>query len=484
MISLGNKNIGKTGVDWGSVIIFFVLMILGWINIYATVYDEAGVVGFDFSQRYGSQLIWMGICVVAAVIIMLIDDIYYHVLAYPFYVLMILALLSTLVFGVEIKGNTSWIRLGGFSIQPAEFGKIAVALALAKVMSSPHFTLNNRRDVLVVLGILVLPMLIITFLQHDTGSAVVYLAFMIMLFREGLNPWIYVVLGMVVTVFVFSFIVKPGVLIAIVLLICVAIEGVMNGRWKQKLQYLAVVGLSSVLLFILLNLMFTRPVSYYVCLLTASVLSLGLVAMYMYRNKLKNVFISISLFFGSLVFYETVELVFGKLPMHQQKRILNLLGVESDIHNVGYNVVQSKIAIGSGGFSGKGYLKGTQTQYDFVPEQSTDFIFSTVGEEWGFIGSAVVLGLFCWLILRLVRMAERMQEPFGRVYCYCVASLFFMHVVINVGMTVGLMPVIGIPLPLFSYGGSSLLAFTILFFIAVKLDSSRKESGGYGAGRK
>lgn len=478
MITLANGNTRKVRIDWLSVGVFFLLMAVGWMNIYAAVYDESGVAGFDFSQKYGSQLMWMGICVVVAAVILLIDDIFFHVISWPFYIFMIVALLATIFLGTEINGARSWIKLGGFSIQPAEFAKIATALALARLMSSYHFNLQNVKDMLASFGVIVLPMAIIYF-QNDTGSALVFASFLIVLFREGLNPWFYVALGMALFLFIFSFIVTPATLLAMTLVICVIIEGVMNGNWKQKLQYLAVVALVSALAYVVLNFA-TGGVRFYPVLLVTIILSMGLVAVYAYRNRLRNVIICVSLFFVSVLFSGTIDYVFDNmLQVHQQKRILDLLGVETDIYNWGYNVHQSKIAIGSGGFFGKGFLKGTQTQYDFVPEQSTDFIFCTVGEEWGFLGSAIVLGLFCLLIVRLIRMGERMQEPFGRIYCYGVASVFFFHVMVNVGMTIGLMPVIGIPLPLFSYGGSSLLAFTILFFIAVKLDSSRQETGEF-----
>lgn len=483
MITLGKHNIKKGGVDWISVGIFALLAVLGWMNIYAAVFDESGVAGFDMSQKYGSQLMWMGVCVVVAVIIMFIDDIYYHVMAYPFYAFMIVVLIATLFIGTEVNGAKSWLRFGGFTVQPVEFAKIAVALALARLMSSYHFNLNSWKNALLAFGVIALPMAIIV-LQNDTGSAIVFASFLLVLFREGLNPWLYAALGMAILVFVLSFLVTPATLLAVIIIICVLIEGFLNGHWKLKVQYLAAVALVSTTLYILLNLAFSAQVSYYLCLLITSLISLVPVGIYAYRNKLKNVIICGALFIGSLLFAGGVDYVFDNmLQVHQQKRILNLLGVETDVYKWGYNVNQSKIAIGSGGFFGKGYLKGTQTQYDFVPEQSTDFIFCTVGEEWGFLGSALVLGLFCLLIIRLIRMGERMQEPFGRIYCYGAASVFLFHVIVNVGMTIGIMPVIGIPLPLFSYGGSSLLAFTILFFIAVKLDSRRNDAGEYGGGK-
>lgn len=466
---------GKSGVDWISVGIFFLLMTLGWMNIYAAVFDESASEGFTLASRYGSQLLWIGVCVVTAAIVMLIDEIYYHIVAYPFYFAMLLLLVATLFIGTDVNGARSWIRIGGFSLQPAEFAKFATALALARYMSEYNFSMSNRKSRLLALLLLAAPMVVI-FLQNDTGSAIVFASFLIVFYREGLNGWIYVALGMTVFLFVFSFLWTPAALLAAIIVICTVLEGIMNKGWTKNIRYLAALALASIAIYIVANALFHRYVEYYWCLLLSACLSLAAVGLYAWRRKLKNVLICIGMFIGSVAFTGIVDTVFDHMQLHQQKRILNLLGVESDLREWGYNVNQSKIAIGSGGFLGKGYLQGTQTKYDFVPEQSTDFIFCTVGEEWGFLGSAIVLGLFCWLILRLIRMGERQQETFGRVYCYGVASIFLFHVLVNVGMTIGIMPVIGIPLPLFSYGGSSLFAFTLLFFVAVKLDSRRRES--------
>lgn len=473
--SKSNPGMAKSGVDWISVAIFFVLMALGWMNIYAAVFDESASAGFTLASRYGSQLVWIGVCVATAVAIMLIDEIYYHILAYPLYFAMILLLIATLFIGTDVNGARSWIRLGGFSLQPAEFAKFATALALARYMSEYNFSMSSRKSRLLAFLLLAAPMAVIL-LQNDTGSAIVFASFLIVFYREGLNGWIYVALGMTVFLFVFSFLWTPAALLAAVIVVCTVLEGVMNRRWSNNVRYLAAVALASIVVYVLTNSLFTCEIPYYWCLLLSALLSLAAVGIYAWRAKLRNVLLCIGLFIGSIAFTGIVDTVFDHMQLHQQKRILNLLGVESDLREWGYNVNQSKIAIGSGGFFGKGYLQGTQTKYDFVPEQSTDFIFCTVGEEWGFVGSALVLGLFCWLILRLIRMGERQQETFGRVYCYGVASIFLFHVLVNVGMTIGIMPVIGIPLPLFSYGGSSLFAFTLLFFVAVKLDSRRRES--------
>ena len=457
------------GLDWITILVYTVLVLMGWVNIYAAVYDEAHSSIFDISQRYGSQLIWIGVSAFIAISILLIDDKYYHILAYPLYWFSILVLIGVLLFGKEVNGAKSWL----FGIQPSEFVKFTTALALARYMSSYSFDIRNLKHLLHVAILLGLPVLIVM-LQNDTGSALVFGSFLFMLYREGFNGWVYIALIMIISLFIFSFLLEPTALLIVLILVCVVGEGMTNGNWRSKAIYLAGLALGSTLIYTVCQLLLSIDISWYLSILIAATLSIGVVILYAYRYKINNILTFILLFFGSLGFTYTVDYVFNNvLQIHQQKRILDLLGLESDLSHWGYNVNQSKIAIGSGGFSGKGFLEGTQTKFNFVPEQSTDFIFCTVGEEWGFIGSAIVIILFVILILRLIRMGERQQEPFGRIYCYCVASVFLFHITINIGMTIGIMPVIGIPLPFFSYGGSSLIAFTILLFVAIKLDASK-----------
>lgn len=457
------------GLDWITILVYTVLVLMGWVNIYAAVYDEAHSSIFDISQRYGMQLIWIGVSAFIAISILLIDDKYYHILAYPLYWFSILVLIGVLLFGKEVNGAKSWL----FGIQPSEFVKFTTALALARYMSSYSFDIRNLKHLLHVAILLGLPVLIVM-LQNDTGSALVFGSFLFMLYREGFNGWVYVALLMIISLFIFSFLLEPTALLIVLILVCVVGEGMTNGNWRSKAIYLAGLALGSTLIYTVCQLLLSIDISWYLSILIATTLSIGVVILYAYRYKINNILTFILLFFGSLGFTYTVDYVFNNvLQIHQQKRILDLLGLESDLSHWGYNVNQSKIAIGSGGFSGKGFLEGTQTKFNFVPEQSTDFIFCTVGEEWGFIGSAIVIILFVILILRLIRMGERQQEPFGRIYCYCVASVFLFHITINIGMTIGIMPVIGIPLPFFSYGGSSLIAFTILLFVAIKLDASK-----------
>lgn len=457
------------GLDWITILVYTVLVLMGWVNIYAAVYDEAHSSIFDISQRYGMQLIWIGVSAFIAISILLIDDKYYHILAYPLYWFSILVLIGVLLFGKEVNGAKSWL----FGIQPSEFVKFTTALALARYMSSYSFDIRNLKHLLHVAILLGLPVLIVM-LQNDTGSALVFGSFLFMLYREGFNGWVYIALIMIISLFIFSFLLEPTALLIVLILVCVVGEGMTNGNWRSKAIYLAGLALGSTLIYTVCQLLLSIDISWYLSILIATTLSIGVVILYAYRYKINNILTFILLFFGSLGFTYTVDYVFNNvLQIHQQKRILDLLGLESDLSHWGYNVNQSKIAIGSGGFSGKGFLEGTQTKFNFVPEQSTDFIFCTVGEEWGFIGSAIVIILFVILILRLIRMGERQQEPFGRIYCYCVASVFLFHITINIGMTIGIMPVIGIPLPFFSYGGSSLIAFTILLFVAIKLDASK-----------
>jgi rod shape determining protein RodA len=474
-----DSSIFRGQVDWGTIGIYLVLVVLGWLNLYAAVLDDTQSAAFSFAQNYGKQIVWIVLSVAIALVIMLIDDKYYHMLAYPIYAVALALMLSTLPFGKVINGARAWLVFGPVAIQPTEFMKFATSLALARFMSHYSFSMRRLKDLAGVALMIAVPIGVM-FLQHDVGSAVVYASFLFMLYREGLNRWVYIVGGMVVVLFVGSFWITDVGLLLLLLLLCTLAFAVQYRVWKGAIIYLAAVALVSISAYITIRFLAGVDFSYYWSLMGTSVLSLPVVGVMAYGRRLRGFGIYIALFLASVVFVSVTDVVFDHLDLHQQKRILDLLGIESDLRNWGYNVNQSKIAIGSGGWFGKGYLEGTQTKFNFVPEQSTDFIFCTVGEEWGFAGSVVVLALFCALILRLVRMGERQGEAFSRIYCYCVAGIFFVHVFINVGMTIGLMPVIGIPLPFFSYGGSSFLAFTILLFVALRLDvGSSVEQGGF-----
>jgi rod shape determining protein RodA len=454
-------------VDWVTIGIALVLMALGWLNLYAAVHDGAET-AFDITRSYGMQLLWIGVSLVAAIVIMLLDDKYYHILAFPIYITVLGLMILTLVFGREVNGAKAWLELGPVRLQAAEFMKLAASLALARSMSIFGFTLGRPRYLFRVAVILALPVAVM-FLQHDVGSAVVYASFMFMLYREGLNRWVYIVLGIVLTLFFGSFWITDTGLLMLIVAGCAAGVALTYRNLRGPLVFLASVALASLVVWGGLGLA-GIGVRYYFVLLGTSVASLPVVAAVAYARRLRGFWVFILLFVGSVAFVSVTDRVFDSLDTHQQKRILDTLGIESDNRGWGYNVNQSKIAIGSGGLLGKGYMEGTQTRFNFVPEQSTDFIFCTVGEEWGFLGSIVVLALFCALVMRLAAMGERAQEPFTRIYCYCVAGVFLLHVLINVGMTIGLVPVIGIPLPFFSYGGSSFLAFTLLLVVALRLD--------------
>ncbi|MBI2269318.1 MAG: rod shape-determining protein RodA [Bacteroidetes bacterium] len=404
-------------VDWITVGIYLALILMGWGNIYAAVYNEDHANIFDISQKYGKQMLWICTAFVIAIIILIIDSEFYTAFSFPVYAISILSLLLVLVIGKEVKGSKSWIYFGNTGVQPAEFAKFAVNLALAKFLSRMNIKMTDLSTKIYSTIIILLPMLIII-LQHETGVALVYAAYIFVLYREGLS-----------------------------------------GNFL-------LLGVSAIILFIV-SLLFNK---YYVI---AALAVLAIIAFLLVKKKRNNILVIIvSLIITSGIVLGT-DFAFRKLEGYQKTRINVFLGKEMDKNKTGYNVNQAKIAIGSGGFLGKGYLEGTQTKFDFVPEQDTDFIFCTVGEEWGFLGSTAIIGLFITLIIRIIFMAERQRSPFSRIYGYGVASIFFFHLMINVGMTIGLAPVIGIPLPFFSYGGSSLWSFTILLFIFIKLDSHR-----------
>ena len=417
----------------------------------------------------------IGVAWTTAVVVLLLDDRFYHMFAYPAYFAGLALLVGALLFGREVNGAKAWFEFGSFRMQPVEFVKIATALALARVMSAYSFSINRPGDLFKVGMVICVPLFIII-LQNDTGSGIVLGSFLFVLYREGLNKWLCIPALLIAALFIFSFLLSPMTMLVSIILVCTLSQAMMNGHWRQCFVYLAALALGSILLCMAMGLVAPGFMDLHACLLTVTLLSLVWVVVYAYRTNLNNIFITVGLFLCTVVFLPTTNYIFNSiLKPHQQDRILSFLGIISDPLGTDYNVNQSKIAIGSGGFLGKGFLQGTQIKYGFVPERHTDFIFCTVGEEWGFVGTMVVLALLCLLILRLMRMGERQQEPFGRIYCYCVAAILLFHVLVNVGMTIGLMPVMGIPLPFMSYGGSSLIAFTILLFIAVRLDASTRQ---------
>lgn len=406
-------------VDWITVAIYFALVMIGWFNIYAAVYDgQAEKSIFDFSINSGKQLVWIGTAIMLITIIMVADSRFFENLSLYIYLAFIGLLIITPFVGKEVNGQILSIGFGDFRIQPGEFAKFATGLALAKVMERPTFDLSKKNYQAIAFGVLLLPVILIL-LQPDTGTAMVYFSLLLMFYREGL-PSIYYILGF-------------G-LVALVLLAL----GIENNLYLAG----AIVAVTMVLIF-LGKRTWQRIVAF-------SLIGLGLIA-----------------------FIYSIDFVVSKLPEHQQNRIMVLFNPNLDPLGVGWNVTQSKIAIGSGGLFGKGYLEGTQTKFDFVPEQHTDFIFCTLGEEFGWVGSLVVIALFVGLLYRLIFMAERQKTRFSRIYGYCVVSILLFHFMVNIAMTIGLFPVVGIPLPFFSYGGSSLWSFTVLLFIFIKMDSSR-----------
>jgi rod shape determining protein RodA len=459
-------------LDWPTVLIYLALILMGWFNIYAAVFSEDHISIFDTSQRYGMQLVWIIAALIIAAVILTIDARFYLVFANYFYLLLMLILLFVIFFGVEVNASKSWIELGGIRIQPAEFAKFATALALAKYMSSYGFKLSRIKSYFMIGAILFLPVALII-LQNDMGTAMVYTAFVWVIHREGMPSWVIAFLAFMVLVFVMVLIFNKFVVLLGVILLTVMLFAFIGKQYRDAVRFsIGFFGLVAILYGI--SEFFDLNISSYYLVLIPLAISIPVILVYTYLNRVRYVLVLLSVLVITTAFSFSVDYIFHNiLDVHHRDRINDLLGVDSDPLGWGYNVNQSKIAIGSGGLTGKGFLQGTQTKYSFVPEQSTDFIFCTVGEEWGFVGSFVVISLFAALLLRLIFVAERQKESFARIYGYGVVSILFFHIAVNIAMTIGLFPVIGIPLPFFRYGGSSLWSFTILLFIFLKFDSSR-----------
>ena len=472
-------------VDWVIIALYLVLVICGWFSICGASYTYGEPDFLSFDTRAGKQLIWIGCSLAIGFVLLMLEKKLYEMLAYVFYALIILLLIATIFVGSDIKGSHSWIRLGGgVNLQPAEFAKAATALALARYMSSYGFSMHNLRDLLKVIGLIMLPMLIII-MQKETGSALVFLSFFLMLYREGMSgaflfsficAIVYFIVGIrFADVPLWEMPVSTGEFVVLFLIqLCTA--GMLGTYIRKKsLMYWTggiILGVTGVaLLFSLYVIPFDVAwIQLGLCIL------LILYLIYMWLRERINNFAYIAMFIlGSVVFFYSSNYVFSEvLSEHQKPRIEVVLGMKEDLTGAGYNVNQSKIAIGSGGLTGKGFLNGTQTKLKYVPEQDTDFIFCTIGEEQGFLGASAVLLLFLAFILRIMALAERQPDAFGRVYGYSLVGIFLFHLFINVGMVLGITPVIGIPLPFFSYGGSSLWGFTILLFIFIRIDSARK----------
>jgi len=450
------------------------MLIMGWFNIYAAVFNEEHTKILDLSQRYGKQFIWILATLVLATFVVIVDSRFYVFFAYFIYAGLMILLLLVLVLGKEINGARSWFEFGNISLQPSEFAKFGTALALAGYLNNKRQELTKFSIFLPAAGIMLLPALL-TALQPDMGSTIVFFAFFLVLYREGMSPFIFIsgilmVILFFLTLLADNFYLEAGLVAAATLLSWFTVKNLK--AWFAGLGILILIGGT---LFTLDHYVF-KTMGYELILLITIVFS-GIIYAYNIYSKKALAFLVIYLFLlGSVLYVNTVDFAFNHvLKPHQKERVEIMLGFKSDPHGKGYNVNQSIISIGSGGFSGKGYLQGTQTKFKFVPAQSTDFIFCTVGEEWGFLGSLTVIGLYVFLLLRLIKLAERQRSMFSRVYGYGVVSILFTHFFINIGMSIGLVPVIGIPLPFFSYGGSSLWGFTILLFIFLRLDASRAE---------
>ncbi|OKL38907.1 rod shape-determining protein RodA [Pontibacter flavimaris] len=407
-------------LDWVTILLYFLLVSLGWMNIYAAVYSPDNVVNIlSFDINSGKQLAWIGASFLLILVLLVVDYKVYEHLAYPIYGFIILLLLVTLVVAKPIAGSRSWLDLGaGIRLQPAELAKFATALAASRFLGSTNLRQQNFKDQMILAAITFVPPVIIV-LQNETGSALVFAAFILAYFREGMSPLILIVGGSAAAIFILTLLVPKLYLIAGVTIL-MALATWLDYRLLRRFKIM--IGLWMVVV---------------------------------------GMIFSVDFFVNDV------------LQPHQQNRIKALINPEADPLGYGWNVTQSKIAIGSGGFWGKGFLEGTQTKFDFVPEQSTDFIFCTIGEEHGWVGSTILIALFLLLLIRIVNIAERQKSVFARTYGYCVASIIFFHFLVNVGMTIGLAPVVGIPLPFFSYGGSSLWSFTILLFILIAIDANR-----------
>ena len=420
----------KQTIDWWLIGCYLLLVLIGWLNIYASIHSTEPSSIFDWSARSGKQAIWIMTAFALDILILFVINPRLWEVVSPYAYIAVLFLLILVIFvSKDVKGSHSWFELGPVKFQPAEISKITTSLVLAALIGKPSFRLSNSRHLLAVAGIIGLPMLAILG-ESETGSALVYVGFIFVLYREGLSGWWLFLMGMAILLFILTLVTHSWVSAIVLFVVCAAyFVQVLRTSRREELSL-----------------------------------------------RRRALFRTLLAFLAGLVVIFATDFVFDHvLQDHQRKRIEVLLGMKEDPSGVGYNVRQSMIAIGSGGFAGKGFLQGTQTTYGFVPEQSTDFIFCTVGEEWGFLGCLVVIALYVLLIWRIMNDAERSREPFTRIYGFCLAACLFMHLFINIGMTIGLMPVIGIPLPLLSYGGSSLWAFSVMLFIFIALNRQEKK---------
>ena len=479
---MNNRSI-ISGIDWWTIGLFLVIALFGWLNIYGSSYSFDQTSIWDFSNRAGKQLVWLATAIVMGGIILMIEEKAYDVLGYIFYGAMILLLIITPLLARDIKGSLSWLTLGPISLQPAEFAKCFTAVAVAKFMSQYGYKVRDLRDLIIPFLLIGVPMLIIMLAQRETGSALVFASFLLVFYRQGMSG--YVLSGGLVCVVLFILVIlftetslplglgNMGQLLSTLVIHAIVI--VLLGFKERDIQALIVVGIGVVMCYgigLLINIWIPININYVgIASLTFTAVYLSLHAFIVRRSSFVWI---VGFVILAAALCQGCDYAFNNiLQDHQRTRIEVLLGMKDDPKGAGYNVNQSLIAIGSGQVTGKGFLQGTQTKLKFVPEQDTDFIFCTVGEEWGFVGSSGLLLLYLALILRIILIAERQRDMFSRIYAYCVASILLFHVTINIGMVLGLLPVIGIPLPFFSYGGSSLWGFTILLAIMLRLDAAR-----------
>mgnify|MGYP003542800350 FL=1 len=473
-------------LDWWTIIIYVALLCFGWISVCGASYTYGDNDIFSLGARSGMQIVWIGTSIALGFVLLMLDSKFYDTFAYVIYMVLLLLLFATIFNPHEIKGSRSWLVLGPLRLQPAEFAKFATALAVAKFMSAYGFDIHRWRDFATACGIVLLPMLFIV-AQKETGSALVYLSFFLMFYREGMPGSVLFTGVAMVIYFVVGIRFEEVMLMdtptsvgkfVVLLLVQIFTAGMVYIYCKARREAWLILGYS--LGITVLSLLFSEYVIPFDVVWVQIILTIILCLWLLWNGlgtRIKNYYFILLFAIGSVMFFYSADYVLNNvMEPHQRVRINVLLGLDEDLAGAGYNVHQSEIAIGSGGLEGKGFLNGTQTKLKFVPEQDTDFIFCTVGEEEGFLGSSAVLLLFLSLILRLIHLAERQPMRFGRIYGYSVVSIFLFHLFINVGMVLGLTPVIGIPLPFFSYGGSSLWGFTFLLFIFLRIDASREMS--------
>lgn len=501
----GERGLARS-IDWRLVIYYLILVMIGWMNIYASVQTDEPSSIFDWSCRSGKQFVWIVTALgLGALILFVISSRIYEGLSLPIYLFTLCLLIAVIFLGIEVKGSRSWFEFGPVRFQPAEISKISTSLLLATVMSQLGYKISRTRDFLITAAIILIPMLIII-MESETGSALVYVGFIFMLYREGLSGWYIFILGMAILTFILTMSASPFTATVVLLgvgtfclftyygwfkrwlIICLpvivllaftpTILDALDASALAKIEAAAAETVSTTT-----TLEEEAQITTFWSKIKPSYILWGLLIilipfaiLFALKENRKFTHLALLSFIAGIALVYSTDFIFNNvLQFHQRTRIEVLLGLKDDPTGIGYNVNQSMIAIGSGGFAGKGYLNGTQTAYGFVPEQSTDFIFCTIGEEWGFLGSSLVILLYVLLIYRIIQDAEKSREAFTRIYGYCVACCIFMHLFINIGMTLGIMPVIGIPLPLVSYGGSSLWAFTVMIFIFIALDRNEKK---------